>query len=67
MKKVFHLNSKDWKLPGYEVRELGLRKTKYCICIPVLNEGEKIKKQLEKMKKYTKLVDIIIADWGSTD
>ena len=56
-----------WQLPKFEVQEFKKKQTKYCICIPVLNEGEKIKKQLEKMISFSKMADIIIADWGSTD
>lgn len=57
----------NWQLPKYSVYEFRKKKTKYCICIPVLNEGEKIKKQLKRMFPYSKMADIIIADWGSTD
>ena len=67
MRKRIELNSKNWQLPRFEAFEFFSKKNKYCICIPVLSEGEKFKKQLEGMKKYTRLVDIIIADWGSTD
>src|SRR3989344_1865577 len=61
------INNKDWQLPQYEVLELFKKRTKYCICIPVLNEGEKIKKELQRLLPYSKMADIIIADWGSTD
>lgn len=54
-------------MPKYELIEFQKKKTKYCICIPVLNEGEKFKKQLEKLQPCSKLADIIISDWGSTD
>lgn len=40
---------------------------KYCVCIPVINEGEKIQKQLKKMAALSELVDIVILDGGSTD
>ena len=45
------------------------RTSAYCVCIPVINEGERIKIQLKNMKKYAKVVDIIIADGygGSKD
>lgn len=66
MKKNKSLD-KDWQLPDYSIQEFRKKLTKYCICIPVLNEGEKIKKQLKKMLSFSKLADIIIADWGSTD
>lgn len=58
---------KNWQLPKFEVLEFRPKKTKYCICIPVVNEGEKIKKQLQRMKNLSKLADIIILDKGSTD
>lgn len=66
MQQLSSLRQK-WQLPDFKILELRKKKTKYCICIPILNEGEKIKKQLEKMQPYTKIIDIIIADWGSTD
>lgn len=56
-----------WQFPGFKTSELRPKKNKYCICVFVINEGEKVQKQLQKMKAYTKLVDIIIADGGSTD
>lgn len=61
------MKDKNWQLPKYEIIELKKKSTKYCICIPLLNEGEKFKKQLEKMKPYSKMADIIIADGDSTD
>lgn len=61
------LNDRNWYLPKYEAFNFFRKNTKYCICIPVLNEGERIKKQLKKMYPYSKLADIIIADWGSSD
>lgn len=67
MKKIVITEEKDWQLPSFKILELKKRKSRYCICIPVLNEGEKIKKELENMLPYSKMVDVIIADWGSTD
>ncbi len=61
------MTTKDWSLPKFVIHEFKKKQTKYCICIPVLNEGEKIKKQLTKLKPFSKIADIIIADWGSTD
>ena len=53
----------------FEKKEYKEKKNKYCLCIPIINEGEKIKKELEKAKKHNidKLVDIIICDGDSTD
>lgn len=61
------LNTASWEIPKHKTLEFFKKKTKYCIEIPVVNEGKKIKKQLEKMKSYSKLADIIILDGGSTD
>ena len=60
-------NIKKKEIPDYEIHEFHKKKTKYCICIPVLNEGEKIIKQLQRMLPFSNSADIIIADWGSTD
>lgn len=57
----------NWQLPSYKTYEFKKKYTKYCICIPVLNGGENIKRQLQNMLPYSKVADIIIADWGSTD
>lgn len=50
-----------------ELYEFKPKQTRYCICIPVINEGHKIRKQLAKMKPLTNFIDIIICDGGSTD
>jgi dolichol-phosphate mannosyltransferase len=56
-----------FQVPEYEVKEIYPKRTKYCICIPIINEGERIKNQLSKMRDLSSLADIIIADGGSTD
>jgi glycosyltransferase involved in cell wall biosynthesis len=53
------------EVPAHVVHELLPRRTKYCVCIPVINEGERIQRQLSKMQKDA--ADLIIADGGSTD
>ena len=55
------------QIPKFQIIEFFKRRTKYCMCIPILNEENKIKKQLERMLPYSNLVDIIIADGGSKD
>lgn len=61
------IDTTSWELPKFQLFEFKKKKTEYCVCIPVLNEGEKIKKQIDRMKPISSKVDIIIADWGSTD
>ena len=56
-----------WEVPKYITTEFRNKSSKYCICIPVINEGEKLKKQLSRMQPYAKLAGIIILDKGSTD
>ena len=55
------------ELPAYVVREFSPRRTKYVLVVFVLNEGERIHRQLATMRPLAALVDIIIADGGSTD
>ena len=70
MKETF-LSIADNKilLPEYSLTELNKKKNQYLICIPVLNEGKKFKRQLQMMKKLhvDEIADVIICDGGSTD
>ncbi|WP_010244838.1 glycosyltransferase family 2 protein [Acetivibrio cellulolyticus] len=56
-------------VPRFECEEFGSKSTKYCLLIPIINEGERIKKELETAQKYgvNKLCDIVICDGGSKD
>lgn len=55
------------EIPTYTLSEFSKKKTKYALIIPIINEGEKFKKQIRELKPYSKVLDIIIADGGSTD
>ncbi len=59
--------SKSWELPHYLTSELAPKQSNYCVCIFVINEGKKIRAQLEKMSQISQKIDVIIADGGSTD
>lgn len=61
--------SYKFKLPKHEYLELLGKKSKYALCIPVINEGQKFITQLERMKaaNISNFVDIFICDAGSTD
>lgn len=54
-------------VPPHEVHEFAPRRTRYCVVIVIWNEGERIKRQLERMKPRAELADIIIADGRSSD
>lgn len=67
MAKTTKKDMNKWELPEFQIKEFSRKKALYCVCIPVINEGEKLTKQLERMKPLSKIVDIIILDGGSTD
>jgi dolichol-phosphate mannosyltransferase len=57
----------DAAVPEYETLELRSRRSRYCVCVFVLNEGERIRRQLERMRPLAADIDVIIADGGSSD
>jgi glycosyltransferase involved in cell wall biosynthesis len=61
------MDYQNWELPRYTTTELAKKQSKYCVCIFVINEGKKIRAQLEKMREISQNIDVIIADGGSTD
>lgn len=62
-------NEAIFGVPKFLSTEIEERKTKYCLCIPIINEGERIHKQLQRAQQHgiDKLVDIIICDGDSSD
>ncbi len=56
-------------VPNFECMEFQKKTKDYCVCIPVINEGTRIKKELERAKKHniSQYVDIIICDGDSQD
>lgn len=62
-------NEAIFGVPKFLSTEIEERKTKYCLCIPIINEGERIHKQLQRAQQngIDKLVDIIICDGDSSD
>jgi glycosyltransferase involved in cell wall biosynthesis len=59
--------ARQWQVPEYNADELAEKRHEFCVCIFVINEGEKIHKQLDAMFPLAGQIDIIIADGGSTD
>ncbi len=56
------------QVPSYGKYVFAEKKTDYCVCVFVINEGDRLLHQLTKMQKICKdSVDIIIADGGSDD
>ena len=56
-------------VPDFTSEEFHPKKTKYCICIPIINEMGRINVELERAQKagVDTLADIILCDGGSTD
>ena len=56
-------------VPKFECFEYEKRKKDYVVLIPIINEGERIKKELQRAAKYkvSEYADIVICDGGSSD
>lgn len=59
--------SGGFEVPRHSIEEFGQKKSIYCCCIFVINEGERIISQLKKMRPFANQIDLIIADGGSSD
>ena len=56
------------EVPAFERHQLREKRSRHCVAIPVINEGEKIRTQLRRMQALgLDLPDVAIADGGSTD
>lgn len=56
-----------WQVPAFRETILQPRTHEHALVIPVINEGERIRGQLSKLKTLGFPVDVVIADGGSTD
>ena len=56
-----------WQVPDFDIVEFEPRRQRYAIAVPVINEGDRIRRQLEGMATANLGTDIIVADGGSTD
>lgn len=56
-------------VPRFEEMIFKEKKNKYCLCIPIINEGQRILLELSRGKKanISEYVDIVLCDGGSTD
>ena len=61
------LRGDDVRTPRYRIDWQVPRQKQWAICVFVINEGEKIRKQLRSMKEFGGSVDLIVADGGSSD
>lgn len=58
-----------WQVPAFTQRLWLGRQHDYCVVIPVINEGERIKNLLARMAALgvERMADVVIVDGGSTD
>lgn len=56
-----------WQVPAYRRIEFAARRSEYCVGIPVINEGQRLTGQLERMTHLQLASDIVIGDGGSSD
>jgi glycosyltransferase involved in cell wall biosynthesis len=61
------LDTADWQVPAADIVPFAARRARHALCVFVLNEGERIPRQLERMRPWARRVDLILADGGSTD
>jgi len=59
--------SNSWDLPRFETAVFSDRRHAHALVIPVINEGERIRGQLSRIRDTALPVDVIVADGGSTD
>lgn len=58
-----------WEVPSHEINFWQGRNHPWCVVIPVINEGQRIRNLLDRMRKQgvPTMADIVIIDGGSTD
>jgi dolichol-phosphate mannosyltransferase len=61
------MNDVDWELPDFSAEMFREKKTRFCVCVFVLNEGERLLAQLERMRPFAALADVLVVDGGSDD
>ncbi len=61
--------ARGWNVPAMRVEAFAPRRHRHALIIPVINEGERIGRQLTQIAtgQYARNCDIIIVDGGSTD
>ena len=57
----------SWQVPAAEVTTLSDKQHRYALIIPVINEGERLRRQLNEIAELAPELDVIVADGGSTD
>ena len=56
-----------WQVPTFTASAFHPRQSRYVIIVPVINEGERIQRQLREMHALNSGIDVVVVDGGSTD
>lgn len=56
-----------WEIPNHHRHIFARKAHDYVLVVPVINEGNRIREQLKRIKKQSPAVDVVIADGLSTD
>lgn len=63
----YRLKDAAWRVPAFSVLDLGVKRSRILVCVPVIDEGQRIARQLVKMAPIAAGLDVVVADGGSTD
>jgi dolichol-phosphate mannosyltransferase len=55
------------EVPTFRADVFRAKRSKYAVAVFVINEGEKVRKQLAAMAELAERFDVVVADGGSTD
>jgi len=55
------------EVPAHDVVPLAPRRSRYAVCLFVINEAERLHRQLARMQAVDHGLDVVLADGGSTD
>ena len=61
------LDPSSWQVPSYSEDVFAPKDHRFCLVIPVINEGDRIRGQLTQIAKENLPIDVVVADGGSTD
>jgi len=66
---IYNVKNQQWQIPEFQYLEFSHKRSGVCVCIPVINEGHRIRTLLERMHSLNLManIDVLIADGGSTD
>ena len=61
------IDPSSWQVPSYSDDVFAPKVHRYCLGIPVINDGDRIRGQLIRIARENLPIDVVVADGGSTD